>query len=71
MLTIEHEYDYTVVTLLDNTGVYEDLEVEFDEHGLVFRQWNEQLETFDLIQITTDQFRELLTALDLPEGAYE
>jgi hypothetical protein len=71
MFTIEHLSDHTVVTILDRTGTYEDLEVEFDEHGLVLRQWNEQLEAFDLIQITTEQFEYLQAAMNLPEGAYK
>jgi len=68
--TVEHVFKESIVTVLDDTGRLEDVEWIFDEEGLFVRQWNNETESYDLIEMTNDQFRELLTALGLPEGTY-
>jgi hypothetical protein len=68
--TVEHVFKESIVTVLDDTGRLEDVEWMFDEEGLFVRQWNNETENYDLIEMTNDQFRELLTALGLPEGTY-
>jgi len=68
--TVEHVFKESIVTVLDDTGRLEDVEWMFDEEGLFVRQWNNETESYDLIEMTNDQFRELLTALGLPEGTY-
>jgi hypothetical protein len=70
MITIEHQFDVTTITILDEEGNHDDLIVEFDEHSVLFRQWSDQNEDYDLIEISEEQFRSLIAALDLPEGAY-
>ena len=68
--TVEHVFKESIVTVLDDTDRLEDVEWIFDEEGLFVRQWNNETESYDLIEMTNDQFRELLTALGLPEGTY-
>jgi len=70
MFTIEHEFDHTVITVLDDTGDHEDLEVQFDEHTVFLRQWDEVLGLFHVIEVSLTQFEELIAALNKPEGAY-
>jgi len=70
MFTVEHDFADTIITVLDDTGHLEDLEVMFDEYTVFFRQWDEVTGAFHVIEITTKQFKELQAALSLPEGAY-
>jgi hypothetical protein len=59
MFTIEHEFDATIVTLVDEgedgTAPGEDVTVSAFE---------------ECITLTMGQVRDLLVALDLPEGIY-
>jgi len=68
--TIEHVFKESIVTVLDDTGKLEDIEVILDEDGLFIRQWNNELDRYELIEFNNHQFKELVTALGLPEGTY-
>jgi len=37
---------------------------------LFIRQWNNELDRYELIEFNNQQFKELVTALGLPEGTY-
>jgi len=68
--TIEHVFKESIVTVLDDTGKLEDIEVILDEDGLFIRQWSNELDRYELIEFNNQQFKELVTALGLPEGTY-
>jgi len=70
MFTIEHEFESTVITTLDQKGDHEDVEIHLDEESIFIRQWSEELQTFDLIELSMQQLKDIITAVDLPEGAY-
>jgi hypothetical protein len=68
--TVEHVFSESVVTVLDDSGRLEDVEWLLDEQGVFVRQWNEEYERYEVIEMTNQQLREALTALGLPEGTY-
>jgi hypothetical protein len=70
MFTIEHEDTYTVVTTLDQAGLYADIEVILDETDVVLRQFNEETKCYDLINISHQQFKDIIASLSKAEGAY-
>ena len=70
MFTIEHEFESTIITTLDQKGDHEDVEIHLDEESIFIRQWSEELQTFDLIELSMQQLKDIITAVDLPEGAY-
>ena len=70
MFTIEHEFESTVITTLDQEGEHEDVEIHLDAEGVFIRQWSEELQSFELIELSTQQLEDIITAVDLPEGAY-
>ena len=70
MFTIEHEFESTVITTLDQEGQHEDVEIHLDAESIFIRQWSEELQTFDLIELSMQQLKDIITAVDLPEGAY-
>lgn len=74
MFTIEHEFDATVITLVDEgeagSGLQEDVTIEAFEECVVLRQLDLHTEEVVSITLSMAQLRELAIALDLPEGSY-
>ncbi|WP_112308800.1 hypothetical protein [Pseudogemmobacter bohemicus] len=74
MFTIEHDYDATVVTLIDEGGdgmplTGDVIITAFDECVTVEQTDPETDETFR-ITLSMAQIADLAAALDLPEGSY-
>ncbi|OCX66925.1 hypothetical protein BFP70_03620 [Thioclava sp. SK-1] len=75
MFTIEHEFDATVITLVDEGTdprdyLQEDVKIESFEDCVVIEQMDEHTEVVQRITFSHSQLRELAAALNLPEGAY-
>ena len=72
MFTIEHEFDATVVTLIDEgeAPLVEDVTINAFEDCVTVTQLD--LHTQKVVQITLSfsQLNDLQAALDLPEGVY-
>lgn len=74
MFTIEHEFDATVITLVDE-GVHElalreDITIEAFEDCVVMRQLDPMTEEEMVITLSLQQLSDLTAALNLPEGSY-
>lgn len=75
MFTIEHEFDATVITLVDEGAdprdyLQEDVKIECFEDCVVVEQLSLQSDTVQRLTFSHAQLRELAAALDLPEGVY-
>ena len=72
MFTIEHEFDATVITLIDEgeTPLYEDVTVQAFDNVITFEQWDPRTDTMHRINLSPEQLRDLTAALNLPEGIY-
>jgi hypothetical protein len=74
MFTIEHEFDATVITLVDEGDdtipLQEDLTIEAYEECVVLRQVDAMTDEPVVITLSMSQLRDLAAALDLPEGSY-
>ena len=72
MFTIEHEFDATVVTLIDEGGTHlqEDVTITAFEDCVVLEQLDRDGETVRKITLSLAQVADLKEALDLPEGVY-
>ncbi|ADE84191.1 hypothetical protein [Rhodobacter capsulatus] len=75
MFTIEHEFDATVITLVDEGDdprdyLQEDITIQSFEDCVVVEQMDETTETVVRVVFSHAQLRELAAALDLPEGVY-
>ncbi len=64
MITVEHEFDHTLVTILDNSGECDDLELVVDEDSVYIVQEN------NILLITPFMLRELVASYDMEEGSY-
>ncbi|MDZ7906743.1 MAG: hypothetical protein U5N55_13975 [Cypionkella sp.] len=74
MFTIEHEFDASVITLIDEgapeNALQEDITIEAFEDCIKLRQMDDLTETEVTITLSIRQAQDLAAALDLPEGSY-
>lgn len=72
MLSIEHEFDATVITLVDegDAPLQEDVSVTVFDDRVTFAQYDARSDQVVQITLSSVQVEELLAALDLPEGVY-
>ena len=73
MFTIEHEFDATVVTLIDEgeAPLQEDVTLNAFGSCVTIEQVNPRTEQVQRITLSLSQLRDLEAALDLPEGSYK
>ncbi|MGO4913913.1 hypothetical protein [Pseudogemmobacter sp. W21_MBD1_M6] len=72
MFTIEHDFDATVITLVDEGAVHlqEDITINAFEDCITVEQLDPRSETVQKVTLSLNQLRDLSAALDLPEGVY-
>jgi hypothetical protein len=73
MFTIEHTFDATVITLVDEGEdgyLLEDVIVNAFEDCVTVEQVDPQTDEVLRITLSTTQIRDLAAALNLPEGSY-
>ena len=72
MFSIEHEFDATVVTLVDEGGppLQEDVIVSTFEECVTVEQYDPRTDTTQKITLSITQMRDLAAAISLPEGVY-
>lgn len=72
MFTIEHEFDATVITLVDEgvAPLQEDVAVTAFAECVTVEQYDPRSDRVMKITLSPTQLRELRAALNLPEGIY-
>ena len=72
MFTIEHEFDASVITLVDEGAapLQEDVIVDTFEDCVTVQQFDPRRDAMVRITLSLRQVRDLGAALDLPEGIY-
>lgn len=72
MFTIEHEFDATVITLVDEGRPHleEDVTIQGFEDCVTIEQFDPRRDEVVKIVLSIAQLRELAAALNLPEGVY-
>ena len=72
MFTIEHDYDATVVTLVDEgqATLQEDVIINAFENCVTVSQFDPRTDKMVQVTLSLTQIRDLEAALDLPEGVY-
>lgn len=73
MFTIEHEFDATIITLVDEGAppLGEDVVIRAKEDRIVIEQWQNETASLSRISLSLSQLADLAAALDLPEGVYQ
>lgn len=72
MFTIEHDFDATVITLVDEgqAPLKEDVTILAFDDCVVIEQLDTRSETVQRITLSQAQLRDLAAAMNLPEGVY-
>ena len=72
MFSIEHEFDSTVVTLVDEGKgpLQEDVIVIGFEESITVEQYDPRTDQMNKITFSMSQMRDLAASLSLPEGVY-
>ncbi|MCY4335234.1 MAG: hypothetical protein OXC60_11270 [Litoreibacter sp.] len=72
MFTIEHEFDSTLVTLVDEGSPHlqEDISVNAFEDCVTLEQHDPVTDRLQRVTFSMRQLRDMAAALNLPEGSY-
>ncbi|MDK3072310.1 hypothetical protein QO034_04230 [Sedimentitalea sp. JM2-8] len=73
MFSIEHEFDATVITLVDEGAapLQEDVVINGFAECVTVEQYDPRTDTVQKVTLSPEQLRDLAAALDLPEGVYQ
>ena len=72
MYTVEFESDAAVITTLDQNDMYEDVEVILGDDGDVYiRQYEESLDSHELICMSYQQLMDLVASINSSEGMFK
>ena len=73
MVTIEHEFDATLITLIDEGAapLREDVTITAYEDRVTVTQVDPATDAVVTVTLSSAQVRDLRAALDLPEGMYQ
>lgn len=73
MFSVEHEFDATVVTLVDEgqSPLQEDVVVSTFEECITVEQYDPRIDTLQKVTLSIRQMRDLIAAVGLPEGVYK
>jgi len=72
MFTIEHEFDSTVITLVDEgvAPLQEDIVINAFEECVTVEQYDPRTDRTQKITLSMSQLADMGAALNLPEGIY-
>ena len=70
MFSIEHEFDTTVITLVDEgtTPLQEDVIVNGFEECITAQQYDPRHDRMQMVTLSIAQMHDLVVAISLPEG---
>lgn len=73
MFSIEHDFDATTVTLIDDADapLKEDAVIHAFEDCITIEQWDPRTDRMNKITLSLSMLHDLSAALDLPEGLYK
>ena len=73
MFTIEHEFDSTVITLVDEGGPHlrEDVVINAFDDCVTLEQHEPTTDRVMRVTLSMAQLQDIAAALDLPEGVYK
>ena len=72
MYTVEFDYDATLVTSMDESDKFEDVELVLGADGVVYiRQFEDALNEHQLIVLSYQQLLDIVTSLQQTEGMFQ
>jgi ABC-type sugar transport system substrate-binding protein len=70
MFSVEHEFDNTTITVLDDSGEQEDVAVILFDDVVYIRQYVEDTELASVVTMTPKMFAEMIEAYNRGEGSF-
>lgn len=70
MFSVEHEFDNTTVTVLDDGGEQEDVAVILFDDLVYIRQYVEDTDLASVVTMTPKMFAEMIEAYNRGEGSF-
>lgn len=70
MFSVEHEFDNTTVTVLDDSGEQEDVAVILFDDIVYIRQYVEDTDLASVVTMTPKMFAEMIEAYNRGEGSF-
>lgn len=70
MFTVEMDFDEVAITILDESGQFEDIQFFIYDDIVYIRQWFESVGLYNTIAMTPEMFEEFRESLNKSEGAY-
>lgn len=71
MFTVEFEPDASIITSIDETDTYHDVEMIIgDDASVYIRQFVDELDEYSVVFISYQQLLDLMASLRQTEGAY-
>lgn len=70
MYTVEMDLDEIEITVLDDSGRFDDVKVFSYDDVVYIRQFNETINKWELIQMSPEMYAELMQAWKSPEGSF-
>lgn len=70
MFSVEHEFDSTTITVLDDSGEEEDVAVILFDDVVYIRQYLADTDAAAIIQLTPKMFTEIMLAWNSSEGSF-
>ena len=73
MFTVEMNFDEIEITVLDDRAVYDDVKVHIFDDVVYIRQFDDETGSRipQAIAMTPDMWKQLLLAVNSPEGAFQ
>lgn len=70
MFSVEHEFDNTTITVLDDSGEQEDVAVVLFDDVVYIRQYVEDTDLASVVTLTPKMFAEMIEAYNRGEGSF-
>lgn len=70
MYTVEFDHDEVTITIIDDTGNYEDVIINSFDDIVFIRQWDEDAKKIEAVAMSPGQWEELIASINSPEGAF-
>jgi hypothetical protein len=70
MYTVEFDHDEITITIIDDSGIHEDVIVNSFDDIVFIRQWDEDAKKIEAVAMSPGQWEELIAAINSPEGAF-
>ena len=71
MFSVEFDHDEICITVMDDSGNHSDLIVNSFDDLVYIRQFDEETNTDNIIEISPEMWEELITSIHSQEGFYK